>query len=183
MNKNLKEQIIKLRFEGKNYNQIKELLGCSKSTIGYHLDPEQKRRSRERHRKFKSRQHPLYSKINHFNDIKLHNKKTRNYKSTAMQRLYWKLKRFNDGKVVNMITIEQALEKFGDSPTCYISGTPIDLTKTQTYELDHIVPRSRGGSNSIDNMGLVTKDINQAKRAMTDKEFIALCKMVAEHNK
>ena len=32
-----KENIIKLRSEGKTYNQIVELLGCSKGTIAYHL--------------------------------------------------------------------------------------------------------------------------------------------------
>jgi len=32
----MKEQILKLRKEGKTYNEIHELLGCSKSTISYH---------------------------------------------------------------------------------------------------------------------------------------------------
>ena len=32
-----KENIIRLRSEGKTYNQIVEILGCSKGTIAYHL--------------------------------------------------------------------------------------------------------------------------------------------------
>ena len=32
-----KEKIIQLRSEGKTYNQIVEILGCSKGTIAYHL--------------------------------------------------------------------------------------------------------------------------------------------------
>lgn len=32
----MKEQILKLRKEGKTYSQIKEIVGCSKSTISYH---------------------------------------------------------------------------------------------------------------------------------------------------
>jgi len=35
---NMKEEILKLRSEGKTYNQIKEILGCSKSTISYHCN-------------------------------------------------------------------------------------------------------------------------------------------------
>ena len=33
-----KESILKLRSEGKTYNQIAQALGCSKSTIAYHCD-------------------------------------------------------------------------------------------------------------------------------------------------
>jgi DNA invertase Pin-like site-specific DNA recombinase len=32
----MKENILKLRKEGKSYNEIKEILGCSKGTIAYH---------------------------------------------------------------------------------------------------------------------------------------------------
>ena len=32
----IKEKILKLRLEGKSYNEIHELLGCSKATISYH---------------------------------------------------------------------------------------------------------------------------------------------------
>lgn len=32
----MKEKIIKLRSEGKTYNEIKQILGCAKSTISYH---------------------------------------------------------------------------------------------------------------------------------------------------
>ena len=32
----MKDEILKLRKEGKSYKQIKEILKCSKSTISYH---------------------------------------------------------------------------------------------------------------------------------------------------
>jgi hypothetical protein len=38
----MKDQILKLRSEGKTYNQIKSVLGCSLSTICYHLRSDQK---------------------------------------------------------------------------------------------------------------------------------------------
>lgn len=34
----LKEKILELRNEGKNYNEISEILGCSKSTISFHCN-------------------------------------------------------------------------------------------------------------------------------------------------
>jgi hypothetical protein len=36
MIESLKKQIVKLRLEGKTYNEIKDILNCSKSTISYH---------------------------------------------------------------------------------------------------------------------------------------------------
>jgi hypothetical protein len=36
MNSGLKEQILKLRIDGKTYNEIRTILNCSKATISYH---------------------------------------------------------------------------------------------------------------------------------------------------
>jgi len=44
----MKEKIIALRNEGKTYGQIKAQLGCSKSTIAYHVGAGQKEKSRLR---------------------------------------------------------------------------------------------------------------------------------------
>lgn len=38
MTTSLKEEILKLRKEGKNYNEICELLNCSKGTVSYHCN-------------------------------------------------------------------------------------------------------------------------------------------------
>ena len=37
-----KEQILKLRSEGKSYREIEKILGCSKGTIAYHIGEGQK---------------------------------------------------------------------------------------------------------------------------------------------
>jgi len=37
-----KENILKLRAEGKTYTEIQKILGCSKGTISYHLGDGQK---------------------------------------------------------------------------------------------------------------------------------------------
>ena len=36
MDISLKEKVLKLRGENKTYDEIKDLLGCSKATISYH---------------------------------------------------------------------------------------------------------------------------------------------------
>lgn len=43
-----KEDILRLRAEGKTYRQIQKELGCSKSTIAYHCGEGQKTKTRER---------------------------------------------------------------------------------------------------------------------------------------
>ena len=43
-----KENILRLRSEGKSYRQIQAILGCSKGTIAYHLGPGQKDKTKDR---------------------------------------------------------------------------------------------------------------------------------------
>lgn len=45
---NHKDEIIRLRSEGKTYNQIRDILGCAKSTIAYHVGDGQKQKTRDR---------------------------------------------------------------------------------------------------------------------------------------
>jgi hypothetical protein len=45
-----KEEILRLREEGKSYRQIQVILGCSKGTIAYHLGSGQKEKSHKRYR-------------------------------------------------------------------------------------------------------------------------------------
>ena len=52
--KYMKEQILKLRNEGKTYSEIKKILGCPKSTISYYCGNEQKEKTKNRIRKRRS---------------------------------------------------------------------------------------------------------------------------------
>lgn len=81
------------------------------------------------------------------------------------------------------ITVDELLKKFGTKPKCYLTGQEIDIYQPKTYEFDHKTPRSRGGNNNIDNLGICIKNANRAKHDMTPDEFINLCKMVAKYNK
>lgn len=55
---------------------------------------------------------------------------------------------------------------------CALTGRPIDLL---TCEVDHVVPRTRGGGDALDNLRLVCTRANEAKGNMTDAEFFELC--------
>jgi len=51
---------------------------------------------------------------------------------------------------------------------------------SKNISLDHKIPLSKGGTNSKENLQLVTKWANIAKNDLTDAEFIAACKVVAQ---
>lgn len=51
-----KENILKLRSEGKSYRQIQQILGCSKGTIAYHLGNGQKDKTKERTVRIRTKQ-------------------------------------------------------------------------------------------------------------------------------
>lgn len=54
---------------------------------------------------------------------------------------------------------------------CAITGRR--LTR-ETAELDHILPKVRGGTDDIANLRWTCKEVNRAKRDLTDAEFVAL---------
>lgn len=88
----------------------------------------------------------------------------------------------NKSQTIKLFNFKELLEKIGPNPTCYLTGEPIDLLKPETYHLDHILPRSQGGDNSLSNCGLATNIANQAKAALTKDQFVELCKKVISHN-
>jgi len=61
---------------------------------------------------------------------------------------------------------------------CALTG--MRLTRDNA-ELDHVIARSKGGSNDRSNLRWLQKDVNQARRSLSDLEFISLCKSVVDH--
>lgn len=45
--------------------------------------------------------------------------------------------------------------------------------------LDHVLPISRNGTNNIENAQILDSDVNRAKGALTNEEFVLLCREVA----
>lgn len=65
---------------------------------------------------------------------------------------------------------------------CVYSGEVLQLASDNTH-LDHILPRSRGGSDHISNLQWITKQVNRMKSDLTHEEFIEACQQVVEHQK
>ena len=75
------------------------------------------------------------------------------------------------------------LNKIGNNPKCYLTGRTIDLLDGKSYHLDHIIPKNRGGTNTLDNCNIACKDANQAKGNLLYHEFILLCEEVLDYHK
>lgn len=54
---------------------------------------------------------------------------------------------------------------------CALTGRRLD----RSAQLDHKIPRARGGGDSIGNLQWLCESVNLAKRDLTDAEFLALC--------
>lgn len=165
----MKQKILKLRSEGKNYNEICCILKCSKGTVSYHCGLGQKEKKRDRDRKLRS-ENTLLQKVDRFKS------KTVREKSDYFQR------REGSKLTKRKITFnyKDVIEKFGENPKCYLTGRSIDLTNPKDYQFDHIVPATRGGDNTINNLGLASREANQAKGNMLVEEFLELCKTVLQ---
>lgn len=174
-----KDSILKLRGEGKSYNEISKILGCSKSTIAYHCDGgKEKKRVQEltRRRKkicrkvsgFKSR----CSSSNYHNLLK---NKVGNFKKKISSSS-------KSHSIVNNVSVnyscQDVIDKIGENPICYLTGTPINLNQPETYNLDHVIPTAKGGSNNLDNLQICLKEANSAKGQLSCEELYDLCEKI-----
>lgn len=71
---------------------------------------------------------------------------------------------YQQGELAGYEVREYLLEKFGRK-CAYCGAENVPL------EIEHIVPKARGGSNRISNLTIACHDCNQAKGTMTAKEF------------
>ena len=186
----MKEEILKLRNEGKTYNQIKEILGCSKGTIAYHCGDGQKEKSTIRRKK--RRENILLRKVDGFKykryDKELITDKVGKNRKDVVESIRKFQKRENgvnsDGinkEICKTFNWEDVLEKFGENTVCYLSGEEINLYENN-YQLDHIKPASRKGNNSLDNLGITHKVVNYMKGNLTPEELFEWCSKILKHN-
>lgn len=178
-NKKQKHSILKLRSEGKTYSQIVKELGCSKSLVSYHCgNGGEKKRAKANNKK----RTPLCKKVSSF--------KCRcsraNYKKLSSKLKTFKRKSSLSGNhtntIVNNITknysCKDVIDKIGKNPICYLTGEKIDLDKPETYNLDHVVPSSKGGTNNLDNLQICLKEANCAKGELLLEELYDLCEKI-----
>lgn len=180
--KELHIKIFELRDLGYSYKQIANELSCSKSTVAYHLGDGQKQKAKNRVYKRRSLSHPYLRKLEFFLSGKKNNYKFKN-NQTVKALLQTKVYSFfqKDYKAI-MFSVDDVINKFGEKPKCYITGIDIDIYQPKTYHFDHILPISRGGANTLDNLGLCTREANMAKSAMTYEELVVFCKQVVDYN-
>lgn len=157
----MKEQILKLRKEGKTYTEIQDILECSRGTISYHCGKGQKEKTKKRTNKYRrSSKSIIYRKIDLFLNRNKENKLKYSKRGSLHVLMY---------------------QKIIENPFCYLTGRELNLEDSKSYSLDHILPFSRGGLNTVDNMGLTCTDANISKTYLTLEEYVNLCDEVVRH--
>lgn len=185
MQNRLKDQIHQLRSSGHSYSKISKILGCSKSSISYYLGVDQKIKADNRRKSYRNTRYGiLATKLGMF---KTKCDKGTKRKQSQERRIHIILNRkrlkFMEIKDHNeeSFSLEDLIKKIGDSPVCYLTGKKIDLSDPSSFHFDHIVPTSKGGKNTLDNLGICTAEANFSKRDMSLAEYIELCKSVLLH--
>lgn len=170
----MKDEILKLRSKGYSYNRISKELGCAKSTVCYYCSDGQVEKARDRKRKNRAvnKRAILTRKVDRLRVV-LKNR-TRDFQRRNGGYLTSKMER--------NFTINDLLEKIGESPSCYLTGRTIDLYNRPSYHMDHIIPPEKGGTNELSNLNIAIKEANIAKQDMTIEEFLSFCSEVLQHN-
>lgn len=158
----LQQEIIRLRKEGKTYTEIQKIMNCSKGTIAYNCSSEQRAKAKKRAKRHSTKKGAIYKKLQGFCYG------------------YGKRRKFQIN--AKLFDVQEVMKRIGDQPKCYLTGDLIDLNDMSAYSFDHIVPVCKGGKSTIENMGLTTKDANQAKNGLTKEEFLTLCEKVLRNN-
>lgn len=167
--RNLKEQVLALRQEGKTLQQIRHQLGCSLSTVAYHIYGKAKMSTRKR----------VYARrklVGRFEN------KTQNSVLYSKYYQFFRIGKWRKFLQAPTFTFQELLKALPDKPTCYLTGTPVNYADPKSYSLDHVIPSSRGGSNGLSNLKVASAIANRSKSDMTDVEFVEFCKRVLEHH-
>lgn len=157
-NSKYKEDIEVLRSEGRTYNEISALLGCSKSTISYYIGVGQKYKNKMRKLRFREKynMNPNYIKA------------------------YYRLRKTLEKNKISLSKDEFEI-RYPLESKCYLTGDIIDLN-LDIWEFDHVIPRSKGGENTLENLKVVKKSVNRIKHDLSVNELIDCCKKILKHN-
>ena len=174
----MKEKILNLREEGKTYNEIKSILGCSKGTISYHCGDNQKEKTKKRTQK--RRENTLLAKTDRFKYRKKRKNKIENLRKFQKTEYVNNIRQINTN-LNGSYTWKDILDLHGEDITCYLSGEKMNIYD-KNCSFDHIIPVSKGGDNSLNNLGLTHIEVNEMKKDCTPEELINWCVKILEHN-
>lgn len=179
-----KDEILRLRAEGKTYNEIQAELGCSKGTIAYHCGAGQKEKVRARQKRMLHGQ--IKKNLSNWRNQGEHKpREFKGFNRSWETRIKDKIRKFHDGQGYAVDTInftyDDVIKKIEGEEWCYLTGRPIDKYDSATFHFDHIVPRSKGGANTLENLGIACRDANFSKNDLTLEEFLILCADVLLH--
>ena len=187
----LQDKILTLRSKGMTYPEIQAVLGCSKSTISYYLSEGGKNRVAERTKKRRAAD-SLLRKTEAFQVAEATPVRTaKSSRSKREQNMLQSFQATQEGTKITRtdvkrsaytFTTQDVRDKFGETPSCYLTGEALDYNDIDSLSFDHIVPRSRGGSNKIENLGLSTKLANRMKSDMTVEELLDMCEKILRHH-
>lgn len=180
----LKEQIILLKSKGKSHKEISKILNCSVSTVSYWCnDMYRKNHLTKTNNNRKTWIGKLQREVGHFKRIRnLCPKRaisTKDWRKRFALKIHEFKRRMKNNKGFTASTLLNSI----NDPThikCYLTGRNIDLTKDD-YHLDHIIPVSKGGSCTLDNLGFTCPEANQSKFNLMLDEYLSLCKEVLEN--
>ena len=179
----LNKQIIALRKKGLTFNQIAKQLLCSKSTVSYALRKKTRDIVKEKQNNYPRHLKKINSKIYSFTNPRISTQTKAAWYLNKSPRQISKSISTKASTFQRTMTFnyKDVYAKYGDHFPCALTGRPLEFNEPQTYEYDHILPTSRGGDNSIDNLQLLCPEANKAKGMMTDDEFKDLCREVIIH--
>jgi hypothetical protein len=152
------DQIHRLRSQGLSYIRIAKELCITRFKVEYYCNPNRKEILRKAAFKYRKKI-PIQKKVASFHAV------------TPI-----------DQRVDKSFNYKEFIHRIGETPTCYLTGDPININDCKVYSIDHIIPVGQGGSNDISNAGLCTTDINQLKMNRTPNQLIEICIKLLQYN-
>lgn len=182
----LGKEIQELRIKHYSYSEIAKILHCSKSTVSYNCSKSTRDKIHAKKAKMEPWKAKLIRSVSAFYCRKVGKGVPKKYKDWN-HKFRSAVSGFRNRKVNNMVnnskhySYKDVLKHFGGtSVKCYLTGRNIDILKDD-YNLDHIIPVSKGGSNEIANMGITCPEANMSKSGLTVDEYLSLYKEVLEN--
>jgi hypothetical protein len=166
----MKEQILELHAQGKSYNEIVRILGCSKGSVSYHCGNGQKEKAYNRVKRYRAGEKSEKPPKKVCKNCKCHIKGKNIYCSKECETIFKTedtLFRFENGKLISNVTIKKVLiSKFGEH--CSIcTQSSIWNNISLCLQVDHIDGDS--DNNLPNNLRLVCPNCHSQLSTSKDK--------------